>query len=110
MSFKSTMSSADRLRALHVTLQTPWAEVARRLGVSEPMIYAVLKGRSDFSDKALYRLEQLEAEIRTGSVREYHADYVTARAHDLAELKEIRTDLSALAGRVEKLIKRMEPK
>ncbi|MCX6908227.1 MAG: LexA family transcriptional regulator [Verrucomicrobia bacterium] len=54
---------AIRLRTLHAKMQCTWAALAQRIGVSESMIYQVLKGASGFSEKALFRLEQWEKEF-----------------------------------------------
>ena len=52
----------QRLRHLQVSEGWTWAQVAKELEISVSMLMMVKRGERNFSDKALYRLEQAERE------------------------------------------------
>jgi transcriptional regulator with XRE-family HTH domain len=54
------MNVPDRLKALRLHNQWTWDQLAKELDLSVSMIYQVNRGGQNLSDKALYRLEQLE--------------------------------------------------
>lgn len=56
------LSQGERLKKLRVVRQCNWADIAKDIELSEGMIYAVAAGKKTLSDKAIYRLEDLEAE------------------------------------------------
>ena len=53
----------ERLRHLQVSEGLTWAQVAEKLGIGVSMLRMVKGGQRNLSAKALYRLEQVEAEI-----------------------------------------------
>jgi transcriptional regulator with XRE-family HTH domain len=55
-------SLSERLKNLRLAKQWKWAEVAKALDLSEQMIYAVRAKRCGLSDKAAWRLRNLEFE------------------------------------------------
>jgi len=54
------LSPGERLKSLRLKRQCNWAEIARDIDLSEAMVYAVIAGKKSLSDKAIYRLEELE--------------------------------------------------
>lgn len=62
---KNSLDPADlsaRLRRLRVTKQWTWAQLAKELMVSEPMIYQVLRGDRQFGARVEFRLMRIEEE------------------------------------------------
>ena len=59
---KSRFSEEQMVKILREADRTPVAEVAKRHGISEPMIYAWRKRFGGFGASDVRRLKQLEAE------------------------------------------------
>jgi len=53
-------SPGERLKFLRIKRQCNWADIAKDIGLSEGMIYAVIAGKKFLSDKAVWRLAELE--------------------------------------------------
>ena len=50
------------MKQLRLVRQCKWADIAAAINLSEPMLYAVISGKKFLSDKAVYRLADLERE------------------------------------------------
>lgn len=57
---KEKLSQGSRLKNLRLKRQCNWAEIAKDVGLSEAMIYGVISGKKNLSDKALHRLGEVE--------------------------------------------------
>ena len=62
MQEESAVTSSDRLKRLRLHSQLNWDAVAERIGISTSMLYQVLRGDRELSDKAKWRLEFAEQE------------------------------------------------
>jgi transcriptional regulator with XRE-family HTH domain len=105
-------SQGERLKFLRIKRQCNWADIAKDIGLSEGMIYAVIAGKKFLSDKAVWRLAELEraagieppvkASMVPGSLREAATPPGTAQN---SRLKKIRSDVADVLEQIIKVSK-----
>lgn len=62
-------TSYERLRQYQLSENLTWKQVGERLGVGVSMLMMVKRGERNLSEKALYRLEQLERDVASRKSR-----------------------------------------
>ena len=97
------LSQAIRLKNLRVKRQCNWADIAKDVGLSEGMIYGVLAGKKNLSDKALHRLGEVEWAAGIVPPPVTHAVRSNQAEHIIANRADQKKGIAKLRGQVQKL-------
>jgi len=96
-------SPPERLKNLRLKRQCNWSDIAKDVGLSEGMVYAVIAGKKNLSDKALHRLGEVEMAAGIVPPPVTHGVSSEAAQHIISQRNEQKKGIAKLRGQVQKL-------